>query len=374
MTIQEMKELALHAVERTAPAEFSVDNVDEALHDAFAELAGSINNFRRNKYDIFDIMITAAEKVVPQDVLAQLGSFCEIRQVAQGQTVLFKRGPIGRNRAKKFLTQVGLSGVYETFKLDSETFRIPMKSIGGAITMDYERFLDGAENLSDLMEVMAEAQTQGIYREVQAALIAAASEARMPSANKVSASSFDAQKMVQLCNVVKSYGDGCTIFATTEFIDEMGPDYFMVAGTKGGSTITKAEIVKDDIDRIHNVGRIALFRGVPVVEMKQGFYDDSNTVKVLNPQYAYVLPTGKEKVVKVVLEGSTQMRDWENKDGSIEIESYRKVGVGIVHFNNWGIYQNTGITVTSPFSLLDNTAGPLGIGISDTDHSYPHWN
>ena len=59
-----------------------------------------------------------------------------------------------------------------------------------------------------------------------------------------------------------------------------------------------------------------------------------------------MLPTGGDRVVKVVLEGNTQIYDWTNKDNSMEIDTYRKLGVAILTQHNWGIYQNTGITQT----------------------------
>ena len=55
---------------------------------------------------------------------------------------------------------------------------------------------------------------------------------------------------------------------------------------------------------------------------------------------------GGDRVVKVVLEGNTQIYDWTNKDNSMEIDTYRKLGVAILTQHNWGIYQNTGITQT----------------------------
>ena len=61
---------------------------------------------------------------------------------------------------------------------------------------------------------------------------------------------------------------------------------------------------------------------------------------------AYVLPTGGERVVKVVFEGATQIYDFQNRDQSMEIHTYRKLGTAILTHHNWGIYQNTGIPQT----------------------------
>ena len=48
---------------------------------------------------------------------------------------------------------------------------------------------------------------------------------------------------------------------------------------------------------------LTVIRGTPVVELRQSFLDDNNETKMINPQFAYVLPSGKEKVVKVLMQG-----------------------------------------------------------------------
>ena len=174
MTIKELRDLASHAAHRTAPTEFSVASVDAAVADGFKELCGSVNNFMRNRYDIYDIIIENADDIVPGKVMDAMGQFAEVISVKNGEKKLFKRGGLGRNRAKKFLTQAALNGLYETFRLDQETFTIGMKSIGGAVGIDFERMMDGAESLAEFMSVLAEAQEDAIYVEVQNALMSAA--------------------------------------------------------------------------------------------------------------------------------------------------------------------------------------------------------
>ena len=343
-TIQELKDLALHAVRGTAPVNFTNENVDDALRGEMAKMCTSINNFQRNKYDIFEIIITAADEVVPNKVSDVMGMFAEIRNVPQGQKALFKRGNVGRNRAKKFLTQVGLSGVYETFRLDNETFELGAYAVGGAATIDFERFLDGAENMADLMDVITEGLTDAVFGEVQKCLIAAADAVGRPSANKVVSNTFEGDKMFKLVSTVKAYGGSAVIFATPEFVGEMGPDAIVPVGAN-----YQGVYHPQDIDAIHNNGYINIFRGTPVVQIPQSFVDENNEKTWINPQYAYVLPAGKEKIVKIVFEGQTQMWDFINKDQSIEIHTYKKMGAAILTHHNWGIYQNTSIPDTSEF-------------------------
>ena len=341
MTLNEIRDLARHAARGTAPAEFSASSVDAALADGFKSLTGSINNFMKNRYDIYDIIIENADEIVPGKVMDAMSAFAEVIQLANGEKKLFKRGGLGRNRAKKFLTQVGLNGLYETFRLDEETFTLSVKAIGGAVSIDFERMMDGAETLSEFMDVLTEAQVDGIYGEVQKALMAAVNETSMPTANKF-AGSYAASDLLALVNTVKVYGGSATIFASPEFIAAMGVDA-IVPPTANVPGVYHP----DDIDAIHTLGRIKLFRGTPVVELRQSFLDETNAQVMIHPQFAYVLPSGKEKVVKIAMEGGTQMYDVVNPDQSLEIHTYRKIGVGILAFNNWGIYQNTGIDASN---------------------------
>lgn len=343
-TIQELKSLALHSVRGTAPENYTVGTVDDALRGEFAAMCSSINNFNRNKYDIFEIISATADEVVPNKLISAMGAFAEIQNVGQGKKALFKKGLTGKNRAKKFLTQVGLSGVYETFRLDTDNFELGGHAVGGAATIDFERFLDGAENMSDLMEIITEGLTDAVYGEVQKALIAAANAVGRPDANKVIENTFNADKMFKLISVVKAYGGNAVIFATPEFVGAMGPDAIVPVGTN-----YQGIYHPKDVDDIHNFGYITTFRGTPIVQIPQSYIDEKNDKTWINPQFAYVLPAGKEKVVKVVFEGQTQMWDFINRDQSIEIHTYKKMGAAILTHHNWGIYQNTSIPDTSEF-------------------------
>lgn len=349
MTIKEMKELALCAAKNEAPANYSMENVNDALVEGLREMAGSVNQFMKNRYDIYEIIIEAADEVVPNKVIDAVGIFAEVRQVGQGQKALFRQ-KLGRTRARKFLTQVGLSGVYETFRLDNATFEVGAYAIGGACTIDFERMLDGAEDMAELVGLLTEAQTDAVYQQVQKALRAAFSKTDVPPNNRATGATFDSAEMMKLISTVRSYGNGAVIFAPPEFIAAMGADAIVPISVYDNSNTIAAATPgvyhPQDIDAIHNTGYINLFRGTPIIQIPQSFVDESNTKTWIDPRLAYVLPTGGEKVVKVVFEGNTQMYDFVNRDQSMEIHTYRKLGAAILTYHNWGIYKNTGITDT----------------------------
>ena len=342
MTINELRELALHAVKGTAPAEFTVENVNDAFADGLKEFAGSYNQFMKNRYDLYDIIIESIDEILPRDVQAAIGQFAEVRTVGQGQKAMFRK-KLGRARAKKFLTQVGLSGVYETFRLDSETFELGGHAVGGGATIDFERMLDGAESLAEVVGIVTEGLVNAVYVEVERALVAAYDN--MPATNKYKGA-WNSDEMVKLMTIVRAYGQP-VIFACPEFIAKMGADAIVPVGTYGSSYPAVGQYSPKDIEAIHDTGFIKVFRGAPVVEIPQSFVDENNKETYVDPSRAYVFPAGDEKVVKVVLEGATQIRDHENKDNSMEVYAWKKMGCAILHHNNWCIYWNSSIADTS---------------------------
>ena len=346
MTIAELKELALHSARGTAPATYSAEDVNAAFTDGLKELASNYYQFMENRYTIYSILTETVDAIVPNKVIDAVGIFAEVRVANQGEKVLFKT-KLGTQRAKKFLTRVGLSGVYETFRLDNSTFEVPAMAIGGACSIDYERMLDGAESMAELMDIMTEGLTDSIYLEVQKTLRAALNAKGRPTNNKF-VGDWNPDEMVKLINVVKAYGTGATIFASPEFVAEMGPDAVVPVGAN-----YQGVYHPQDIDAIHYQGYINIFRGTPIVQFRQSFVDEQNEKTWIDPQLAYIMPTGGERVVKVVLEGPTQVRDWENKDGSMEIHFYKKMGAAILAHHNWAIYQNTRIaeTMEQPYGI-----------------------
>lgn len=352
MTIAELKKIALHAAKGTVPTEFANQDIDvnAAFVDGLKELAGSVNQFMKNRYDIYEILVETVDQIMPKKVIDALGMFAEIQQVGQGQKAIFKK-KTGKARARQFLTQVGLSGVYETFRLDAKTFELAAHAVGGGATIDFERMLDGAESLADVMEVITEGLTDAVFVEVHKALRAAIDAQDRPDANKVTVNAFDGDKMAKLCALVKAYGQGAVIFACPEFIADMGADAIVPVPTSGnyGGVYSPA-----DIEAIHNTGYVNIFRGTPIVQIPQSFIDETNTKTWIDPQFAYVLPTGNDKVVKVVLEGQTQVKDHENKDNSMEVFAWKKMGCAILTNYNWGIYQNTHVanTYANPYENL----------------------
>ena len=354
MNINDLKVLALHAAKGTIPATFAANgetandyDVNAAFRDGLKQLAGSYTQFMKNRYDIYEIFVETIDKIMPKNTIAALSPFAEVQVVGLGEKAIFKQ-KVGKMRAKKFLTIAAINGVYETFRLDATTFELAGTNVAIGATIDLDRLMLGAESLADVMDVVNTALQDSVYVMVTRALRAAYDVFGVPAANRKSTDGFESDKMVQLLNVVRSYGNP-VIFAPGEFVAAMGADAIVPIGSYGsGATANAIQGVysPDDIEAIHRTGYINIFRGAPIVQIPSSFVDEKNNKTYVDPQLAYVLPGGQEKVVKVVLEGPTILRDYENRDGSMEFYAEKKIGTAILTYYNWAIYKNTGIPQT----------------------------
>lgn len=347
-----IKDLVVCAFKGTTPdpTKYSVSDVKGAATAALRELAGDYNSYRRNKYDIFEIMQESYDEILPKYVEDFMGSFAEIKTVPMGQKAQFVRKR-GRQRAKQFITQVGLSGVYESFRLDKDTFEVGGHAIGGSAYIDFERYLCSDEDISESAEILLEGIQEAIMGEIQKALIASVNAENRPTKNVYVGAGFDADAMAELCAIARSYGGGAAIFATPEFVAAMGPDAIgmpIFNGTPGYAGATPV-YSPSDIDSIARTGYIQSFRGNPIIQIPQSYTDETNEITQINPALAYVFPTGGEKVVKVVFEGQTQVDDFKGRDRNMEIEAYKRVGVAILTNHNWCVYENSTLADTENY-------------------------
>jgi hypothetical protein len=309
---------------------FSYSDLNETLRSELKELAGTYQLYRENKNVVFSLIEETINDILPVRVLEQYGQFAEIKTFAQGDKPVFKQKitEASRRRAKQFITKVGLAGVYEVFKLDGREYEIQTTAFGGAAQVSIEEFLDGRVDFADLIEIVMEGLDEKIYLEIEAALIGAIEN--LAENNKYSHNAFDETEMDKLVAIADSYGKS-TIYCTYEFAATMVPSEGWVS---------------DDMrNQKWNNGYLANYKGHNVIVLAQSYTDETNSEKVINPAYAWIIPAGNsEKPVKIAFEGTTLVDERANADWSREIQVYKKLGVGALITNNICVYENTSLT------------------------------
>ena len=309
---------------------FSYEDLNDTLRNELRELAGTYALYRENKNTIFALIEETINDILPKKVMEQYGQFAEIKTFAQGDRPVFRQkiSVASRRRAKQFITKVGLAGIYEVFKLDGKSYEVQTTAFGGAAQIGFEEFLDGRVDFATVLDIVMEGLDEAIYVEIAKALIGAVKN--LQASNQTTQTAFVEKEMDRLVSIADAYGQA-TIYCTFEFAATMIPEAGWVS--------------EDMKNQKWNNGYLANYKGHRVIVLPQSFEDETNTTKVIDPAYAWIIPTGgNDKPVKVAFEGDTLVDERRGDDWSREVQVYKKVGVGAVITNNICVYMNTSLT------------------------------
>ena len=309
----------------------SYEALNETLREELNELCGSNAAYRENKNTIFSLIEQTLDEVLPRKVTESYMQFAEVKVFGQGDKPIFRRKLNSNNRAKQFITRIGLAGVYEVFKLgkNEEAFEVRTSAIGGAAQIGLEEFLDGRVDFAEVTRIVYEGMEELIAKEV--AYVLKASINQIPPANRVAANGFDENEFDRLIYIASAYGVPA-IYCTYEFAVKMIPQ----------EAWRYTEGMKDELWR---TGRLANYKGHVITILDQGFEDETNERKVIDPGYCWIIPSGaNSKPVKIAFEGNTLVQELDNRgDWSKEIQVYRKVGVVAMLTNDICCYVDTSL-------------------------------
>ena len=311
--------------------EVSYESLNQALKDNLKELTHTNGKFDVYKYQahkntIFQLLSETLTDISPKNVLDTYGMFADVSTISQGDTKVFVR-KTGTKRAKQFITRVALAGRYEVFELADEKFPVQTTAYGGAARLPIEEMLDGHVQWSDYLDIVNEGMTEAVYKEIAKALVVAIN--RFPATNKVASATFDESQFDRLIQTVSVYGRP-TIYCTLEAAMTLLPNNTWIS-----------DGMKEE--RWRN-GYFTTYKGTPVVILPQSFTDETNAMKVIDPQLIYIFPDAGEKPIKVVFEGQTLVKEFENRDWSTELQTYQKFGVAIMNTNHLAVFKNTSLS------------------------------
>ena len=295
-------------------ASLTYSAINDTLREELNALASTHALYRENKNLIFSIMEEVLDDVLPRTVAERYVGLATVKQFAQGDKPEFKRNRTNNRRAKQFITRVGLAGRYEVFKLGkkTESFQVPTSALGGAAQIGLEEFLDGRIDMAEVLKVVLDGIDEVIQEEVAMAMEGALNQ--LPEANKVNTDNWYEDKFDNLVSIVAAYGTP-VIYCTREFATRMKPS--------DSAMLTEAMKAQ-----LWNDGWLGNYKGTRVVIMEQGFTDETNSTKVVNPAHCWIVATGVGGTpIYIAMEGNTLMKEHDNDDWSRDIQVYKKVGV-----------------------------------------------
>lgn len=338
---ESLRTLAMQAVnaDPSAPVAYSFEgenyscaDLNRAVTKELNELVGTYALWRENKNVVFALMEEIISDKLPAKVMQQYGAFADVKTYRQGERPVFVQRitEASKRRAKQFITKVGLAGRYEVFKLDGRSYEVTTSAIGAACQVAIEEVLDGRIDMATLVDIIMEGMDERIYAEIASALIATVNN--IQDANKTEADSFIESEMDALLAVADSYGNGrSTIYCTFEFASQMLP-----------ANDWRSDSMKDEMWKN---GYLANYKNHQVIVLRQSFTDETNTTKVIDPSYAWIIPGGAEKPIKIAFEGDTLIKETEGDDWSKTIHFYKKVGVAAIVNNDICVYRNKSLKI-----------------------------
>lgn len=280
-----------------------------------AELA---KDYRNNKNQIFAIIEKVLTEVLPERLESTIGRFAEIEQFAEGDTPRFA---VRNGKITAFT--VALGGTVQRMRRSKRTITVETEATQVKVYEELPRVRAGLVDFNELIEDALDALEEEFYNRIYQALIG--TYTALPQANKETDTSVVESKLDKLIQVVSSYG---------------AP---IILGTRVGLA-TLPEITADEANSdLYNQGYLGKYKGTPVVEMKNVVTDETNEEFVLEDRYIYVIPEGKDKIVKVGIEGNAYVREENGQDWTINFETLVQNGTAVLQTNYFAIYDNTSL-------------------------------
>lgn len=311
----------------------SLNAMNETLREEIAAMTVDQQSYEQNKYGLFAIISEVIDARLPRDLGRILDGFVETKQYGMSDVpeLEIKRS-IRQMRGRKFVTLGTPAGQYEVFKI-AKPGRLPlaMTAATGAIAIPYEDFIVGRVDWNELLEIVEEGILDVIYAEVVKNFDKV--KGQIPAANQGTSTKFNADILSTLIGITESYGSP-SIICTARFARSI---------TDGADWASEAEKVNR-----RKYGYMTDYKNAKILVLPQSYQDETNTVKVLKDEVAYIVPEGMEKIFHLALQGDTQMKEFDQQgDWSKELHMYKKFGVASV--------VNPGVTTYTISELATDT-------------------
>lgn len=350
MNIQELKKLAkaLSTKEKNKSYEFSLEEINpetqetiskvvkfneqemnETLRTELFELCGSHYGYEANKNTLFQLISETVDIILPRAVEKFFEGYMTVKTIGANDIpeITLNNARKNRKRAKTFVTKVSSAGVYEVFRLaKAGKFTLEVNAFGSAAQLQFEEFMKDSVDWQEMMEIIEEGFEDVIYSEILKAFDKVRKS--LPTKNFATTDNFDNVALEKVLSTISAYGPA-TIFCTETFARTI---------TEGSDWASE-----DEKKARRNVGYLANYKNAKIVILPQSFEDETNTVELVDNSIGLILPAGRGDIFQVIMQGDTYIKDVDNSDWSKEIQTYKRLGVAVIAYNDIGYYEITSL-------------------------------
>jgi len=311
-----------------------VADTKEATRNALIEFYGLTDltprEIRRNKVHIMALIEEVIDVILPQKLQERVEMFAEVKSYARDAEVVFDIKAVGKRRAFLTIKKGQRGGLYQAARLDDRQMSLPVwtETVGVYITL--EEILLGKYSLQELMNNILDGFVERMYVLVVEALQAASGS--VPAVNTASAAGFAPASIDPILRVIATYGVP-TIMGFHNVITKINNNGFIAS--------SNPTLPASDLEEIKNNGYIGKYKSVPVIKLPNYILNEvTNATWMLDEAKLFILPSGA-KPVKVALKGDLTIIDDVHPSGSEEWNAHKMLGVGILLYNNIGIYEDS---------------------------------
>ncbi len=304
--------------------EFSKDDMNSTLRQAFVDICGTekpdYKTMRKHGVEVFEIMEEAIGLIVERKMEEEFGRFAEYRNVNWGDQKQFIL-----DNPDLFDVAVVADGTGNLLRqrIDNGSLLVDTYMRGIKIYEEFYRFLAGRVDWSKTVNKVADSYMNHIYTLVYKAMYDSYSAL---SSTYAVTGSFSATVLDEMIDHVEAANNTTAI----------------VIGTRNALSKVIGSQVSDTMkDDINARGHLSIYNGRVLMPIRQVHTPGSDTFAI-NNSFLAVIPTGEERIVKIVEEGDSIIKEvngGENKDHSLEYEFLRKSGISVVTAAKYGLYR-----------------------------------
>ena len=308
------------------------DSTRNAIIDFFKLEDLSPREIKANRPLIMALIEESIDEVLAQKLQERVEKFAEVKSYARDAAVIFEIKGIGKRRAFLTIKKGQRGGLYQAARLDDRQMSLPIWVETVSVFVTLEEILLGKYSLRELMSNILDGFVERLYVQVIEAMHAAADH--VPAANIASAPGIDVDRLDDILRVISSYGSPMILGFHNVISKINNMQQFDQTQTPN--------IPTSDLDEIKRNGYIGIYKGVPVVKLPNYIVDETTNAQWLleDESKLFILPAN-ERPVKVALKGDLTIVPYTHPSGSMEENAHKMLGVGILLYNNIGIYTDT---------------------------------
>jgi hypothetical protein len=305
---------------------FSANETEATLREELKSLLGEEKNlrraFRKNGAAIFTVMEDILDVLITEGLEDQFSEFVDYRNVNHGDRPIFM---VDDYHLFPVATIAAGTNNLRKQRLERTGTIVPTAYKGVGIYEELERFLAGKVDWNKLIAKIQRSFNAQIAADINAAIVSAYTA--LNATYKV-AGAWDLTAFNTLIQHVEAATDRKAMVAGSRTsLQKAAPQYVAYGGQM--------------VDQRNQDGFFKVIDGTTFAELKQSHVPGTDNFAIGN--FLLVLPTGEEKIVKLVLEGEPEIVEASNgnngnADDSVEYTFRKKYGIAVVTSTRYGVY------------------------------------